>query len=638
MGDFPVELSFFFDKSMALSLAKNEILYHQHARADHLYLLVDGEVEFFGYNAGRPIKIGRCYTHGTPVGLGYFSLAKRYEVEARVSSGHAKFIAWTSEELSSLIEEDSSVSFQFLRFLSTKARNLIEESGELFLSLSGKHKTVQVGDEVIAPVESEVAFDQKASTDFLFRSPFFETFSEKDLTFLASHLRRFQYSAGQVIRHQGDKVEGIEILESGEVLFSRLHTSDLGSQKVWFRSVSTPGYLLGAAAVMNGVSDMTLVTSQDTVIYHVPIDAILDLERQDSEFGLHLHRRVIWLLMNQLRMVQTRLFSAELDEEIQLIGNLIDNNQSKLDMNSRLHEVPHLLNEKLTLRQGLDILHELENGGNPIERNLASLSLDNLTETEKEIRFYEALKKIFTSVVRADAEVPSREVRLRCIEATKDAFDIVRPSIYGLDDLPEKSGNIFIYNHLLNDPFYTLPNGFQITLDSHFLSTLVFDKYQRPPTRMVRIGRESEYAHEDYYGPQGFINVYTPESKLTEQSTDEKEKRREEIQTELADTLSGGGNLVVSPEGTSYTTSQSPGKFKSGVFRMAMNMDPEPLIVPVVLANFDQRVPVNYKCRILTPFKMSEELERSEHHDLQDFLTNYQKSYKKYIRDLIKEH
>ena len=47
------------------------------------------------------------------------------------------------------------------------------------------------------------------------------------------------------------------------------------------------------------------------------------------------------------------------------------------------------------------------------------------------------------------------------------------------------------------------------------------------------------------------------------------------------------GSGWFSPEGNSYKTGDSPGIFKHGIFRLAC-MDPQPLIVPLVMANFDK--------------------------------------------------
>ena len=47
---------------------------------------------------------------------------------------------------------------------------------------------------------------------------------------------------------------------------------------------------------------------------------------------------------------------------------------------------------------------------------------------------------------------------------------------------------------------------------------------------------------------------------------------------------------MICPEGASTVTERSPLPFKAGAFRLAAFVDPEPLIVPVVVAHFDRKI------------------------------------------------
>ena len=49
-----------------------------------------------------------------------------------------------------------------------------------------------------------------------------------------------------------------------------------------------------------------------------------------------------------------------------------------------------------------------------------------------------------------------------------------------------------------------------------------------------------------------------------------------------------GNGIVVSPEGFSRRTEESPGDFKIGVFKLATKFKNQPKIVPIVMANFDK--------------------------------------------------
>ncbi|MEQ8881709.1 MAG: hypothetical protein RLQ12_18840, partial [Cyclobacteriaceae bacterium] len=91
------------------------------------------------------------------------------------------------------------------------------------------------------------------------------------------------------------------------------------------------------------------------------------------------------------------------------------------------------------------------------------------------------------------------------------------------------------------------------------------------------------------------------------------------------------------PEGTSYPTDTSPGVFKSGAFRLALNMDPEPYIIPISIANFDKRIRNNiFSCIIHKPFRMSEHVkDANDKEGLKNFLTEYQVKYRTYVEEAI---
>ncbi len=214
----------------------------------------------------------------------------------------------------------------------------------------------------------------------------------------------------------------------------------------------------------------------------------------------------------------------------------------------------------------------------------------------------------------------------------KELFRHVDFHIEGWENLPNESGHIFIYNHLINHESYTLPNDFQITLDSHFLSALILDvKYDDPGIRIVRIPDDGEYGHQNYYQNQGHIKVYAS-SENTQSKTDKKLVNPSfyEVAGKL---LSENQNLIISPEGKSYTTETSPGTFKTGAFKLALQQKNEPYIVPIVLRDFDRRMAQNkVKCKILKPFKISDFIDNNENQlEVIAFVNNYQKQFKKEV-------
>lgn len=222
--------------------------------------------------------------------------------------------------------------------------------------------------------------------------------------------------------------------------------------------------------------------------------------------------------------------------------------------------------------------------------------------------FLEALKKIYHQVSSAPDNLSPDEVRRLSSNLTKEAFSNVNFQILGSENLPYESNCIFIYNHLQNHPDYTEADEFQITLDSHFISGLILDKYyKKPGNRVARFSLPSESNHKAYYDRLGFIRVYAKD--FTPEHLEKKEIRgiNQQFYSKAIESLEGGSGLVFSPEGSSYSTEESPGSFRHGIFKLACRMIPQPLIVPLVMANFDKLASeTTFKCQIKTPFRMSD--------------------------------
>jgi CRP-like cAMP-binding protein len=617
-----------------------EVLGEQYAKTNNLFILLEGEVTQYYHIASmeQEVVIGKASSKYAPLGVNLFQHPFRNESTIRVTSKTATLLKWSGELIHEILEQDINAAIAFFDFFNTKAHELIRETTELFAQTHIISKTYERFSKVSSGYASNKNQDQLENVIFLLQSPFMEVFEENELMQLAGGIVRKEYKTGEIVNLQGHKTKGIYILESGEVQFSRINEFRQESYNVMFRSISTPGYLIGSPGTLKEESLVTSRVSRASVILHIPAHVIDNLCESNKSFALNLQKRILWLIINQLRGIRARLVAAEFDEELIVTTGLIESNSTKLNINSALHKVPHLLGDKLTVNEGLDILHNVELKGSASEKNLSSLCLDNLHQTQKEAQFYDGLKDIYNSVAKAPNDYDCSKIQFDCMINTRKAFFPASVMIKGYENLPNEAGNIFIYNHLLNDPYYTLPNQFQITLDSHYISSLLFEKYNDIGQRIVRVGKSVEYGHQEYYERLSFIDVYTSDSEKIDETKEQEEERRELLFLKLQAQLKQGKNIIVSPEGSSYRTEQSPGPFKSGIFRMALKMKKEPLVVPVVIANFDKRIRNNkFACQIKKPFLLSEEMKHKGEKDVKSFLSNYRKEYKKDVKMLTKE-
>ena len=217
------------------------------------------------------------------------------------------------------------------------------------------------------------------------------------------------------------------------------------------------------------------------------------------------------------------------------------------------------------------------------------------------------LKDIFQNVIDSPQVASAEEIRIKNANKVRELFKEVDVQVEGTENLPSERGSIFIYNHLNNHPELEVGDKFQITLDSHFISSIIHTYYGNPGIRVTRHSLPNEKNHRMYYDRLGYIRVFAEPfiPKGIAKKTIKKENKQF-YKTAIKE-LQNGNSLVCSPEGISYHTPNSPGPFKKGVFYLASSLKPQPKIVPVVLVNFD-RLPkdVKYKCKIMKPFQMSD--------------------------------
>ena len=210
--------------------------------------------------------------------------------------------------------------------------------------------------------------------------------------------------------------------------------------------------------------------------------------------------------------------------------------------------------------------------------------------------------------------------------------------IKGSEYLPYQSSSIFIYNHLNTNPQYEIDLDFQITLDSHFISSFILNKYYKNPgIRIIRNSLSSEKNHSNYYDKFNYIRVYSRDF-LPKNITKKKLKdSNNDFFKRSLNELRNNNSIIISPEGVSCETENSPGKFKSGAFKLATMSRIEPYIVPIVMVNFDKIISnTTLKCEILKPFKMSDYGITSPHDpNLKDVVATINKKYIKQIKSLI---
>ena len=610
-------------------------LTRQFAPATHLYLVADGSVRFQirVEEGNEDLEVGRRDGAWTAVGWSGFREPRRYAATA-ICSNACRLLRFDHAALADLFEDEPRLGALFLEPIVWQCH---ERLADMRSRLTGYSQTPVNFAHALQEEGEEETYNRAPPPllDLLRRAAFFEVFDEGWLRRIAQAAESRYFCRGEPIVEQESPDAGLWVLATGRVA---LNYRPAGAEAAFaLRTLSDPGAVVAMAGIA-GVETQaaSVVAVRDCTVYRLDPARLESIQRDDHGFAFALTRRLLWLVSNHMRAARALLISRRFEREKLSIGNLLEQSCTQLSVHSPLHALPHLLGSQLTAGDAFAVIDRMTRSADALERSLAGLCHDMLRDVKREHEFFEALRRVYHAVVSAPPEMPAHDVRKLCARGFQQAFRRMRFVVEGEEHLPRTPGNIFIFNHLKNHEHNTLPNNFQLTLDSHFVSAMILDRrYGDGGIRVVRHSRGTEYGHQAYYDRLGHITVYTHESDRIEETPEERHTRRREFFDTAGRHLRSGTNLILSPEGTSYWTEDSPGPFKPGAFRLAASMDPEPWIVPIAVANFDRRVHATVCAALIKPpFKVSEALgDPGDRDRLRRFLIDLRETYVSYVAE-----
>ena len=489
--------------------------------------------------------------------------------------------------------------------------------------------------------------------DLMHESPFFEGMERGHLEHLARHARKKTFEPRDHVIRQGAPATAFYVLARGKI---ELSFAKPGADAVAPNEESGPemygqtlphivghrGYPVGWASIVEPHRYRATATALErTEMLVLDRELFEEYAKERPDFGLAFMRRVLWLIGNHLRMTRTRLVAARYGSVPQTVRALLDQNAATLSVTSPLHKIPHYLENRLTVDDAYRTLGVMKAQGDEVERELATQIADLLDEVWREVKVFRQLQGIYELVAGASPTMSPEELRRRNCEAFAELFEGTDHVIRGRENLPDQPGHIFVMNHLSNHLDNLLPNAFILTLDTHFVSSMILlKKYGEAPVRVVRKSDPGEYGHQKFYDRLGYIYVYSGHVDPTDDdaSSTPAERRRLFLDTARAH-LRNGRNIVICPEGTSTETENSPLPFKSGAFHLAANMRPEPLIVPIAVANFDKKLTRTRTAAVVNePVRLSDHLgEDIGGQALRDFVNGYvYERFRGYVREAVR--
>ncbi len=618
-----------------LTLDAGDVLTRQFAPATAFYFLVDGAIRYqIRLEEGNEdLDVGHRDVAWTAIGWSCFLAPRRY-VTTIVATRATRVLRFESAALERLFDDSPEIGIVLFEAI---LRQCHARLAEMRARVTAYSQTPTNFARALQDEGEEETYNRAPPPvmDLLRRSAFFEVFDEGSLRTLGDTVESRYFCRGERLVSQGERTPGLWVLATGRVALNFRPPGRTGPFAL--RSLTDPGAVVALAGI-GGVDRQaaTVVAVRDCTVYRIDPMRLDPALRADPRFACDLARRLVWLASTRLRAARALFISRRFEKERLAVGNLIEQSCTQLSVHSPLHALPHLLDSQFTVGDAFEILARMVRSDDALERNLARLCQEMLRDVRREHEFFEALRSVYDAVASAPATMPPSDVRKLCARGFQRAFRQVHCVLAGEEHLPSDPGQIFIFNHLKNHEHNTLPNNFQLTLDSHFVSAMILDrKYGDSGIRVVRHSRGTEYGHQDYYNRLGHIAVYTHESDRLDETPDQRHHRQAEFYETAARYLRAGTNLILSPEGTSYWTEDSPGPFKPGAFRLAASVDPEPWIVPIAVAHFDRRIHSTVCAAVIkAPFRVSDVL--ADPHDreqLRAFLIELRETYRRYVEE-----
>ena len=446
--------------------------------------------------------------------------------------------------------------------------------------------------------------------ELLADSLFFERFDPQDLAELAGHARMVAFGADERVFAEGEPATALFLLVSGAVELSFAGQAGQNSPGVAVQTVTHLGHPIGWSAMVEPyVYRATDTAREATRLLVLDRDLLEGHARTHPAFGAALMRAIIGLVGDRLRATRLRLVARRYDDVVVAIRDLLAQSAAQLSVTSPLHKLPYYLEHRLTLADAFHTLEVLQLHGDRVERGLAALCAEALERVRQELRLYQQLQAIYEVVAGAPPSMAPEEVRRRSMLEFRQLFAGTRHRIAGWEHLPERPGHIVIMNHLRNHPDNLLPNNFTLTLDTHFVASMIlFERYGQAPIRVVRKSRLDEYGHQRFYDRLGYVYAYAGHVDAgDEDPSSSPEARRRFFLDAAGSCLRMGNNVVICPEGANAATEESPLRFRPGAFRLAAHVHPEPLLVPIAVANFDKKLTRTTTAAVVhPPFRLSD--------------------------------
>ena len=507
--DFPrPRLISLVESGETLRVDAGETLFEQYHPAKRFFLLGEGRLNHLGITAKRDahLPFGPISWPLAAIGWSGFLQPQRYGTTV-TAEADSFLVAWPQERLNRLFYADPELSVRFFRLIlhsvCRQFRDLREKRS------AGKAETNSL---LTEPTDAMEHHSPIAAAEALRRSAFFGRFADQPLNHLADAASSQFFAAGSKLVNQDQPLDGLILLASGSchIVFEKLTPTDSIQQHRFSRFGDSIGIVSGIPTLDgNYTAEASVYAESDCWVYTLSASSIESYLRQDPEFGRTYLQRLLARLAGLIGAIRILPHQDASDPEVETIVNLIANNQTQLLVTSQIHQIPHLLRDKLTVGTAITKLESIAAKAQASERQIAAQAYELTRGFAREQRFYTQVLKTVDLVIQADESLDGDATRQLCDESLDQAFDHLDCRVLNQDALPKESGCIYILNHLGCPAYYELPNGYHFSFDTAFVGWMLWKHYGASALRVVRASPDAEFGHNLFYRRLEHITVPT---------------------------------------------------------------------------------------------------------------------------------
>ena len=416
---------------------KKTVLAKQHETTKKIYFLLNGSAKFNKYFEKNSLTFATINKKNSPLGISGLNPPGRFMAEIMIDE-NSEYYSFDLNYLDEIESVDPGFVATFLSYILFFSTNLLWSTRNLDSAYKQNNYQISKGS------NSGI---RESNYEKIKDTIFFSSILEEDVKKLLNLGEIKLYSTDEFIALEGNDSSGLNILLSGKVEGSFNSKID-NSIKKKYRSIARPGVALSLSCGKRFIKfPYSIQVTRDTRVLHLSNDAITNLIKDNPVLAIKLFKRQIWQL-GRYQQRATGLARYAAKNEIELLKFLIQDNFSKLPVNSKIYSVPHLLENRYSHELAFDIIYNLMVTGNEIEKSIANLMSDALKSFEKQQRFFKELNIIYNRVEQFKKVKSKASLDKLTLSNFIKAFDHVPYVIKGLENLPEKANHIFFYNHL----------------------------------------------------------------------------------------------------------------------------------------------------------------------------------------------